>query len=121
MTDCLFCRIVSKELSCRLIHEDDHVLAFHDSKPVAQVHFLVVPKEHLDSLFEVRPAHAALMGHIMATVPLLAGRCGLDKGFRTIINTGSHGGQEIYHLHVHVIGSQRRLGKFVCAEAVEAT
>jgi histidine triad (HIT) family protein len=104
MADCLFCRIARGEIPCRKVYEDNEVLAFHDINPVAPVHFMLVPKLHLATLAEAGDAHAALLGKMMLLVPRLAKEQGLDNGFRTVINTGKGGGQEIFHLHIHVIG-----------------
>ncbi|MDX8379781.1 MAG: histidine triad nucleotide-binding protein [Gallionella sp.] len=104
MSDCLFCQIVRGEIPCRKVYEDDEVLAFHDINPVAPVHFMLIPKLHLTSLAEVETIHAALLGKLFMLVPKLAQAQGLDQGFRTVINTGSGGGQEVFHLHVHVLG-----------------
>ncbi|MCX7193334.1 MAG: histidine triad nucleotide-binding protein [Proteobacteria bacterium] len=104
MSDCLFCRIARGEIPCNKVYEDDEVLAFHDINPVAPVHFMIIPKLHLASLAEADASHAALLGRMMVLAPKLASGQGLDKGFRTVINTGRGGGQEIFHLHVHVIG-----------------
>ena len=104
MSDCLFCKITRGEIPSRKIYEDDEVFAFHDIHPVAPVHFMLVPKLHLDSLAEAGTAHAMLLGRIMLLVPQLAKQQGLDNGFRTVINTGKGGGQEVFHLHIHVVG-----------------
>lgn len=104
MSDCLFCKIVHGEIPCRKVYEDDEVLAFHDINPVAPVHFMLIPKLHLVSLAEVEEVHAALLGKLLVLAPKLALEQGLDQGFRTVINTGSGGGQEVFHLHVHIIG-----------------
>jgi histidine triad (HIT) family protein len=104
MSDCLFCKIIRAEIPCRKVYEDDEVLAFHDINPVAPVHFMLVPKLHLDSLAQAKQEHAALLGEMLLLAPRLAKEQGLDNGFRTVINTGRGGGQEIFHLHVHVIG-----------------
>ena len=104
MSDCLFCRIARGEIPCRKVYEDDEVLAFHDINPVAPVHFMLVPKLHLVSLAEADDTHAALLGRMLLLVPELAKQQGLDQVFRTVINTGRGGGQEIFHLHIHVIG-----------------
>jgi histidine triad (HIT) family protein len=107
MSDCLFCRIVRGEIPCRKVYEDDEVLAFHDINPVAPVHFMLVPKLHLATLADANHSHAALLGKILLLAPRLAIEQGLDNGFRTVINTGKGGGQEIFHLHIHVIGGGR--------------
>jgi histidine triad (HIT) family protein len=104
MSDCLFCKIVRGEIPCNKVYEDDEVLAFHDIHPVAPVHFMLIPKLHLDSLADAGEIHAALLGKILLLAPKLAIEQGLDQGFRTVINTGRGGGQEVFHLHVHVIG-----------------
>jgi len=104
MSDCLFCKIARGDIPCRKVYEDDEVLAFHDINPVAPVHFMLIPKLHLASLAEADDTHAALLGRMLLLVPELAKQQGLDQGFRTVINTGRGGGQEIFHLHIHVIG-----------------
>jgi histidine triad (HIT) family protein len=104
MSDCLFCKIARGEIPCRKVYEDDEVLAFHDINPVAPVHFMLVPKLHLATLADAGDEHAALLGRMMLLAPRLAREQGLDTGFRTVINTGKGGGQEIFHLHIHVIG-----------------
>ena len=104
MSDCLFCKIARGEIPCRKVYEDDEVLAFHDINPVAPVHFMLVPKLHLATLDDAVEEHAALLGKMMLLAPKLAKEQGLDTGFRTVINTGKGGGQEIFHLHIHVIG-----------------
>jgi histidine triad (HIT) family protein len=104
MSDCLFCKIARGEIPCRKVYEDDEVLAFHDINPVAPVHFMLVPKLHLATLADAGDEHAALLGKMLLLAPRLAREQGLDNGFRTVINTGKGGGQEIFHLHIHVIG-----------------
>jgi len=102
--DCIFCRIVAGEIPSRKIYEDDDVFAFHDIRPVAPVHFMIIPKCHVDSLADCGDDHRDLLGKLLLMAPKLARAQGLDDGFRTIINTGRGGGQEVYHLHVHVMG-----------------
>jgi len=104
MGDCLFCKITRGEIPCRKVYEDEEVLAFHDINPVAPVHFMLVPKLHLASLAEAGDAHAALLGKLLLLAPRLAIEQGLNNGFRTVINTGKGGGQEVFHLHIHIIG-----------------
>jgi histidine triad (HIT) family protein len=104
MSDCIFCKIVRGEIPCRKVFEDDEVLAFHDIHPVAPVHFMLIPKLHLASLMEADGQHAELLGKMMVLAPKLAREQGLDRGFRTVINTGAGGGQEVFHLHMHIIG-----------------
>ena len=102
--DCLFCRIVRGEIPCRKVYEDEEVLAFHDIKPVAPVHFLMIPKLHLASLADAEEAHAALLGKMLLLAPRLAREQGLQHGFRTAIHTGKEGGQLVFHFHMHVVG-----------------
>ncbi len=102
--NCIFCKIAAGEIPCNKIYEDSDVLAFHDIHPVAPVHFMIIPKEHIASLADAHARHELLLGRILLLAPVLAKEQGLDDGFRTIINTGRGGGQEIFHLHVHIIG-----------------
>jgi histidine triad (HIT) family protein len=95
---------VRGEIPCRKVYEDDEVLAFDDIRPVAPVHFMLIPKQHLVSLMQVENAHAALLGRMMLLAPKLAKEQGLDHGFRTVINSGKGGGQEVFHFHIHIIG-----------------
>jgi histidine triad (HIT) family protein len=104
MDDCLFCRIIRGEIPCREVYQDEEVLAFHDINPVAPVHFMLVPKLHLATLADAGDADQALLGRMLLLAPRLAREQGLEDGFRTVINTGKGGGQEIFHLHIHVIG-----------------
>lgn len=104
MNDCIFCKIVAGEIPCRKVYEDDAVLAFHDIRPVAPVHFMLIPKAHVASLAECDDSHREVLGRILLLAPRLAREQGLADGFRTVINTGRGGGQEVFHLHVHVIG-----------------
>jgi histidine triad (HIT) family protein len=109
MTDCIFCRIAQGEIPSTKVYEDGDILAFKDIHPQAPVHFLVIPKRHITSLAEVTPADADLLGRMLTLVPKLAQELGLTDGFRTIINTGKVGGQEVYHLHLHVVGGDTPL------------
>ncbi len=104
MSDCIFCKIVAGQIPCRKIYEDDDVLVFHDIHPVAPVHFMIIPKVHVASLDDCDESHRDLLGKILILAPRLAREQGLTEGFRTVINTGKGGGQEVFHLHVHVIG-----------------
>jgi len=104
MSDCLFCKIVCGEIPCRKVYEDEDVLVFHDINPVAPIHFMLVPKLHIASLAEAEDAHGTLLGKMLLLAPKLAKEQGLENGFRTVINTGKGGGQEVFHLHIHIIG-----------------
>ena len=102
--DCIFCKIVAGEIPARKLYEDSELIAFHDIHPAAPVHFMIVPKEHIASLAEAHAQHEMLLGRILLLAPTLAKEQGLNEGFRTIINTGKGGGQEVMHLHVHILG-----------------
>ena len=104
MDNCLFCKIIAGEIPSRKLYEDEDILAFHDIHPVAPVHFLVIPKLHIASLAEAGMAHQAVLGKMLAMAGELARQAGATEGFRSIINTGRVGLQEVYHLHLHIIG-----------------
>lgn len=104
MSDCIFCKIVAGQIPSRKVYEDEDVLAFHDINPAAPVHFMIIPKAHVDSLAECTDAHRDILGKILVLAPKLAKEQGLGTGFRTSINTGKGSGQEVFHLHVHVLG-----------------
>lgn len=109
--NCLFCRIIAKQIPSKTVYEDDQVYAFHDIHPWAPVHFLIVPKAHIASMAHISFEHAALMGHIIGMVPKLALQEGCNPypegGYRLVTNTGAEGGQEVHHLHFHVMGGPR--------------
>lgn len=102
--DCLFCKIARGEIPSKKVYEDDELFAFHDIHPAAPVHFMLIPKLHLSSLLEADERHAALLGKMLILAPKLAKEQGLENGFRTVINSGKGGGQEVFHLHIHIIG-----------------
>jgi histidine triad (HIT) family protein len=104
---CLFCRIARGEVPSRKAYEDDEVIAFHDINPAAPVHLLLVPKAHVDSLITTGPEHEALLGKLIALAPRLAKEQGCVNGFRVVINNGPDGGQEVSHLHIHILGGPR--------------
>jgi histidine triad (HIT) family protein len=104
MNDCIFCKIAQGKIPSKKVYEDEDVFAFHDIHPVAPVHFMLIPKLHLVSLVEANESHAGLLGKMLLLAPRLAKEQGLENGFRTVINSGKGGGQEVFHLHVHVIG-----------------
>jgi histidine triad (HIT) family protein len=110
MADCIFCKIVRGEIPCRKVFEDADMLAFHDINPWAPVHFLIIPKQHVVSLAEVDTSHQALLGKIFTKAGELARSQGLTDGFRTVVNSGRIGNQEVYHLHVHILGGPDPLG-----------
>lgn len=102
----VFGRILRGELPSRKVHEDELVYAFHDIQPAADVHFLIIPKKFIPTLADVSEQDAVLLGHMLGLVPVLARQEGLTDGFRTVINTGRMGRQDVYHLHIHVFGNR---------------
>jgi len=110
MSDCLFCKIAADEIPSDRVYEDGQVIVFKDIYPKADVHLLLIPRRHIASLNELDESHDALMAHMLRLLPRLAKEQGLDEGFRTIINTGPGGGQEVFHLHVHLMGGDRLPG-----------
>ena len=102
--NCLFCRIIKGEIPSDQVYQDENVIVFKDIYPKADIHLLVVPRQHIASLEDVNKSHDMLMAHMLRLLPKLAQEQGLEKGFRTIINTGPGGGQEVYHLHIHLLG-----------------
>ncbi|MES2205768.1 MAG: histidine triad nucleotide-binding protein [Pseudomonadota bacterium] len=113
MSDCIFCRIVKKEIPANIIYEDDFVLAFEDIHPQAPVHLLAIPKPHIESLAHSKSEHQSLLGHLMVKIPEIARLKDLNNGFRTIFNTGTIGGQEVYHIHAHILGSSTSLPRMM--------
>ncbi len=108
--DCIFCKIARGEIPAKKVYEDDEVLAFHDIRPQAPVHLLVIPRAHVATLYEATPAHVPAFGKMLALAGRLAREAGAAEGFRTIINTGPVGHQEVYHVHMHVLGGPEPLG-----------
>jgi histidine triad (HIT) family protein len=127
MDNCIFCKIAAGTIPTKKIHEDADLIAFHDINPAAPVHLLIVPKQHIATLADCNDQHAAMLGKMLLLAPKLAREhgCGYleagdggdvadvadgavgSGGFKTLVNTGPDGGQEVYHLHMHVIGGPR--------------
>ncbi len=108
--DCLFCRIIRGEIPSRKAYEDERVLAFHDIRPAAPVHLLLVPKLHVENLYATTEAHRDILGYMLGLTGRLAREQGCDDGFRVVVNNGRVGRQEVYHLHIHVMGGPEPLG-----------
>ena len=117
MDNCIFCKIVAKQIPAQVVFEDEDVLAFKDIHPAAPVHLLLIPKQHIDTLSDTTEAHTALLGKMLALAPKLAAEHGVavtrgadgkpGGGYKTLINSGPNGGQEVYHLHLHMYGGAR--------------
>ncbi|OGV76920.1 MAG: histidine triad nucleotide-binding protein [Methylotenera sp. RIFCSPLOWO2_02_FULL_45_14] len=108
--DCIFCKIASGDIPSKKIYEDEDVIVFNDIHPIAPVHFLIVPKLHIESLLSCEGQHQTLLGRMLLLAPKLAKEQGLP-GFRIMINTGHEGGQEVFHIHLHVFGGSVSLPK----------
>ena len=114
MNDCIFCKIINKEIPSSIVYEDDEILAFKDINPVAPVHILVIPKKHIASLIDLNKEDELIIGKIYTAINKIAEQEGIDsKGFRVIVNCGEDGGQEVKHLHFHVLGG-KKLGTKIC-------
>ncbi len=113
MDNCIFCKIARGEIPSKKVYEDEDVIAFHDINPQAPVHFMLMPKKHLASLSDATMDDVNLLGRILALTGRLAREQGSPDGYRTIINTGRIGRQDVMHLHVHVIGGPEPLGRML--------
>lgn len=114
MNDCIFCKIINKEIPSSIVYEDDEILAFKDINPVTPVHILVIPKKHISSLIDLNEEDELVIGKIYTVINKIAVKEGIDeKGFRVIVNCGEDGGQEVKHLHFHILGG-KKLGTKIC-------
>jgi len=105
--DCLFCKIARREIPSEIAYEDDEVIAFKDIQPLAPVHLVIIPKNHLGSLNDVTTEYEALIGHTFGVIRRLAEEFGVvESGYRVVTNTGADGGQVVGHLHFHLLGGQ---------------
>ena len=106
--DCIFCKIINKEIPSSIVYEDDEIIAFRDIHPVTPVHILVIPKKHITSLANLEKEDEAVVGKIYGVINKIAKQEGiLEKGFRVIVNCGEDGGQEVQHLHFHLLGGKK--------------
>ena len=114
MNDCIFCKIIKKEIPSSVVYEDNEILAFKDINPVAPIHILVIPKKHIESLVDLKQEDELLIGKIYTVINKIAKQEGIEKnGFRVVVNCGEDGGQEVKHLHFHILGG-RKLGVKIC-------
>lgn len=108
MSNCIFCRIVRKEIPAKIIYEDEMVLAFEDIAPQAPVHILVIPKKHYSTILDIEEKNTELIGHIFMVARHIASQKGFDsKGFRLVINCNPDGGQTVYHVHFHILAGRQ--------------
>ena len=105
--NCIFCKIVAGQIPCRKVHEDDELLVFHDIAPWAPVHVLIIPKQHIATMYDTDERHTAMLGRMTALAPNLMRDLGVTNGFRIVVNTGHDGMQEVQHVHMHVMGGPR--------------
>jgi histidine triad (HIT) family protein len=108
MEDCLFCKIIDKTIPAELIFEDERIVAFNDINPQAPVHVLIIPKEHFASLNDIPEEKKDLVSHILLRARQIAQNIGIkEKGYRIVLNTGKESGQEVFHIHFHLLGGRR--------------
>ena len=114
MNDCLFCKIIKGEIPSNKVYEDDEILAFHDINPAAPIHILVIPEKHIDSLAKIEKEDEILIGKIYGVINKIAEEKGFkDEGYRVIVNCGENGGQEVMHLHFHILAGTKLGEKIV--------
>ena len=114
MEDCLFCKIIKGEIPCNKVYEDEEILAFHDINPAAPIHILVIPKKHITSLAHLEKEDEAIVGKIYTVINQIADQKGFKQdGYRVIVNCGKNGGQEVMHLHFHILAGKKLGEKIV--------
>ena len=106
MSDCLFCKIGAAQIPAKLVYQDDEIFAFEDIHPQAPTHVLVCPRKHIDSLADVTPSDALLLGRLQLVAAQLAAERQLTAGYRTVMNNGAGAGQSVFHLHLHLLGGR---------------
>ncbi|QXM06198.1 histidine triad nucleotide-binding protein [Crassaminicella indica] len=107
MKDCIFCKIIAKEIPSKVVYEDDYIMAFHDIEPQAPTHVVIIPKEHIASLNDLSDEHNNLIGHIFLSIKNIANTLGLKEGYRVVSNCGDLGGQTVDHIHFHLLGGRQ--------------
>ena len=114
MKDCIFCKIINKEIPSEIVYEDEKVIEFNDINPAAPIHILVIPKKHIETLIDISDEDSALIAHIYQTINRIAiERKFANNGFRVIANCGKDSGQEVMHIHFHVLGGKKLGDKIV--------
>ena len=106
MSDCLFCKIINGKIPSKKLYEDEKILAFYDISPIAPVHFLVIPKQHIASVDAIDADNSAIVAYIFQKLGELAKLAGIENGYRVISNCGADAGQTVQHLHFHVLGGK---------------
>lgn len=114
MEDCIFCKIIKKEIPSEIVYEDEGIIAFKDINPAAPIHILVIPKKHISSIIEIKKEDEAIIGKIYSVINKIAEDIGIkEKGFRVILNCGEDGGQEVKHIHFHLLAGKKLGQKIV--------
>ncbi len=107
-SDCLFCRIARKEIPSKVVHEDDHSIAFDDINPKAPVHVLIIPRKHVSTIDDVAPEDTQVLGHLVQVARTIARSRGIaDSGYRLVFNCRADAGQEVFHIHLHLVGGRK--------------
>ncbi|MEM5535125.1 histidine triad nucleotide-binding protein [Neptuniibacter pectenicola] len=105
--DCLFCKIINKEIPAQIVYEDEHVVAFNDINPQAPTHLLIIPRTHISTLNDISETQTSLIGHMVKSAATIAKQMGFDEsGYRTVFNCNEDGGQTVYHIHLHLLGGK---------------
>lgn len=113
MSDCIFCKIINKEIPSKIVYEDDDILAFEDINPLAKIHILLIPKKHIETAADLQEEDAAVIGKIFLVAKKIAEEKGMaEDGYRIVNNCKEFGGQEVFHIHFHLLGGEK-LGLFV--------
>ncbi len=106
--NCIFCKIIKGEIPCQKAFEDEHLFAFYDINPQAPTHILIIPKKHIPTILDIKPADYQLIGEMFTTANYLAKEAGIDaNGFRTVFNCNKDAGQAVYHIHLHLLGGRK--------------
>ena len=114
MEDCIFCKIIKKEIPSEIVYEDEGIIAFKDINPAAPIHILVIPKKHISSIIDMKKEDEAIIGRIYSVINKIAEDIGIkEKGFRVILNCGEDGGQEVKHIHFHLLAGKKLGQKIV--------
>ena len=107
MNDCIFCKIADHQIPTKPVYEDNDVIAFHDLHPKAPTHILLIPKKHIEKLSDMKEDDTALGGNLLLAVGKVAEAVGIkENGFRVVVNNGKYAGQEVFHLHLHILGGK---------------
>ncbi|MBR5228004.1 MAG: histidine triad nucleotide-binding protein [Clostridia bacterium] len=114
MQDCIFCKIINKQIPSNIVYEDEKIISFYDVNPMADIHVLIVPKVHVESINELNESTLESVKYAFSKIPEIAESLGIkDSGYRTIINTGKDAGQTVKHLHIHILGGSKLPEKLV--------